>query len=128
MAEATSPRARARSSKALAALTGLLLLARASAQTTATAALNRPVVEAGDTFSMRVLVAGMQSEPRRVDFSAWYAAGFAPENVLSRSAWSRSGARWVQQFTLICFDSAALRLPPLYVHTHLGDSLPNNPL
>lgn len=99
-----------------------------AAQVAATASFDRPVVEAGDTFTLRVLVAGSQVEPRRVDFTPWYAAGFSPENVLGRSAWSRSGPRWMQQFTLILFDSAALRLPPLRVHTHLGDSVSTNSL
>jgi hypothetical protein len=100
----------------------------ASAQSAASAVLDRPVVETGDTFSLRVLVGGTQVEPKKVDFAAWHAASFPPENVLSRSAWSRSGSRWVQQFTLIAFDSATLRLPPLTVRLHLSDSALTNPL
>jgi len=96
--------------------------------TTASAVLDRPVVETGDTFSLRVLVGGTQVEPKKVDFAAWYAASFPPENVLSRSAWSRSGSRWVQQFTLIAFDSARLQLPALTVRLHLSDSVLTNPL
>lgn len=98
------------------------------AQTSASAVLDRPVVETGDTFSLRVLVGGTQVEPKKVDFSTWYAASFPPENVLSRSAWSRSGSRWVQQFTLIAFDSARLQLPALTVRLHLSDSVLTNPL
>lgn len=98
------------------------------AQTAASAVFDRAVVETGDTFTLRVLVGGTQVEPKKVDFGAWYAAAFSPENVLSRSAWSRSGERWVQQFTLIVFDSARLRLPPLLVRLHLGDSVLTNPL
>ncbi len=98
------------------------------AQTSASAILNRPVVETGDTFTLRVLVGGTQVEPKKVDFAAWYATSFSPENVLSQSAWSRSGGRWVQEFTLITFDSATLRLPPLTVRLHLRDSVLTNPL
>ncbi len=98
------------------------------AQTSASAILARPVVETGDTFTLRVLVGGTNVEPKKVDFAAWYAASFPPENVLSQSAWSRSGGRWVREFTLITFDSAILRLPPLTVHLHLNDSVLTNPL
>lgn len=98
-------------------------------KTSASAILARPVVETGDTFTLRVLVGGTNVEPKKVDFAAWYAASFSPENVLSQSAaWSRSGGRWVREFTLIAFDSATLRLPPLTVRLHLSDSVLTNPL
>ena len=97
-------------------------------ETSASAILARSVVETGDTFTLRVLVGGTNVEPKKVDFAAWYAASFSPENVLSQSAWSRSGGRWVREFTLITFDSATLRLPPLTVRLHLSDSVLTNPL
>ena len=98
-----------------------------SAQVKATASFDRPRVEAGDTFSLRVLVAGARVAPKRVSFAAWQK--FIPsENVLSRSEWSRSGAQWVKHFTLIAFDSATLALPPLTVQLHLNDTVQTNPL
>jgi len=105
----------------------LPLAAMATAQTSANAVFNRAWVETGDTFSLRVLVGGVQTAPQKVDFSTW--ENILPsENILAHTAWYRSGGRWVQQFTLIAFDSATLQLPALPVRLHLGDSLLTNPL
>lgn len=97
------------------------------AQVTAVAAFEPSRVETGDTFVLRVIVSGSSVAPREVRFAAW--AGTIPmANVLSKSSWQRSGDKWRQDFTLIAFDSAEYELPPLYVRTHLGDSIPTNPL
>lgn len=97
------------------------------AQVRAVATLAPARVETGDTFALRVIVSGTAVAPREVRFAAW--AGLLPmANVLSKSEWRRSGDTWRQDFTLIAFDSADHALPPLYVYTHLGDSIPTNPL
>ncbi|MBK9335201.1 MAG: hypothetical protein IPM98_00915 [Lewinellaceae bacterium] len=109
-------------------LFGLLALpAGLVAQTRASAVPDRERVEAGDTFALRVLVSGVRVAPLRVNFAAWQNF-FPADNILARSEWSRSGAQWVQQFTLIALDSATLDLPPLTVNLHLGDTVRTNPL
>ena len=95
------------------------------AQTTANASFSPEVVETGDTFALRVLVGGTKVVPKAVDFTPWKTY-FPPDNILKRYAWQRSGNQWVQQVTLIAFDSATLQLPPLSVITHLGDTLLTN--
>ncbi|MBL7774485.1 MAG: hypothetical protein JNK89_00695 [Saprospiraceae bacterium] len=97
------------------------------AQIRANAAFNTERIAAGDTFNLRVLVAGAKVAPKRVSFAAWLPV-LPTENILRRSEWARSGAQWVQQFTLIAFDSARLELPPLTVQLHLGDTVQTNPL
>lgn len=108
-------------------LTWLLLPVRAQAQIKANAAFDPSKVETGDTFSLRVLVTGVPVAPKRVSFAAWQNQ-LPAENILSRSEWARSGAQWVQHFTLIAFDSAVWQLPPLTVHLHLDDTVQTNPL
>lgn len=97
------------------------------AQITANASFDRTAVATGDTFTLRVLVSGARVAPSRVSFASWLQQ-VPTENILSRSAWTRSGAKWVQQFTLIHFDTAALVLPPLTVQLHLNDTIRTNPL
>lgn len=97
------------------------------AQLTANANFNPARIETGDTFSLRVLVTGTNSEPQPVDFKPW-AAVFQGNNVLSHTGWRRSGTQWVQQFTLICFDSVQMELPPLLIKSHLGETFPTNAL
>lgn len=109
------------------ALLSCLTTCRLSAQIKANAAFDPVRVEAGDTFSLRVLVAGAPVAPKRVSFAAWQQI-LPDKNILSRSEWSRSGTQWVKQFTLITFDSAHLSLPPLTVQLHLGDTVQTNPL
>lgn len=104
-----------------------LLPVQAQTQIKANAAFDPARVETGDTFSLRVLVTGVPVAPKRVSFAAWQNQ-LPAENILSRSEWTRSGAQWVQHFTLIAFDSAAGQLPPLTVHLHLGDTVQTNPL
>jgi hypothetical protein len=110
-------------------LLGILLCCavQAQAQMTANATLAPAHVETGDTFTMRVMVSGTNVEPREVNFHTWAAVPAAPE-VLSHSGWRKSGPQWVQQFTLIAFDSATLSLPPVTVKFHLGDSVRTNAL
>lgn len=97
------------------------------AQVTAVATLEPARVETGDTFALRVIVSGTTVAPKEVRFAAW--ANLLPmANVLAKSEWQHIGNKWRQDFTLIAFDSADYVLPPLYVRTHLGDSIPTNPL
>ncbi|MEI6410675.1 MAG: hypothetical protein WCR52_14895 [Bacteroidota bacterium] len=107
----------------------LLLLSRTivSGQASANATFDPAKIETGDTFALRVLFTGSNVEPVRVDFGAW-ASLLPAQNILSKTEWRRSGPKWVQQFTLIAFDSATLELPPLVVHDHLGNSISTNPL
>jgi hypothetical protein len=97
------------------------------AQVKANATLDPARVETGDTFAMRVMVSGTNVEPKEVSFKSWLGLKATP-NVLSHSGWRKSGPQWVQQFTLIAFDSASLILPPLTVGFHLGDSVRTNSL
>ncbi|MCB9314827.1 MAG: hypothetical protein H6574_18605 [Lewinellaceae bacterium] len=96
-------------------------------QAQANAVLNPAHIESGDTFALRVLVAGTAVAPKRVSFASWQKQ-FPTDNVLSRSKWARSGIHWVQQFTLISFDTASVQLPPLTVFLHLGDTIQTNPI
>jgi len=107
----------------------LLLLSRAvvSGQATANATFNPVKIETGDTFALRVLFTGSNVEPVRVDFGAWTTL-LPDQNILSKTEWRRSGPQWVQQFTLIAFDSATLEFPPLVIFDHLGNNIPTNPL
>ena len=105
----------------------MLFCRNLQAQLTANANFNPPRVETGDTFSLRVFVTGTNSEPQAVDFKPW-AAVFQGNNVLSHSGWRRSGTQWVQQFTLICFDSVQMELPPLQIKSHLNEIITTNPL
>lgn len=105
----------------------LITALQGAAQVTANATFDPARVETGDTFSLRVLVSGLRSAPKHVDFSAWKPQ-LPEKNILNKSAWSPSGAKWVQRFTLIAFDSATLELPPLTVHLHLGDTVQTNAL
>ena len=56
------------------------------AQTSASAILNRPVVETGDTFTLPVLVGGTNVEPKKVAFAALYATAFFPEKHHTQQA------------------------------------------
>ncbi len=91
------------------------------------AVFDKNTVEAGDTFVLRVMVANVTAEPGKVDFSAWKEL-LPEENILSQSRWTRTGGRWVKQFTLIAFDSASLELPPLKVFLRSGEAVASNPL
>ena len=105
----------------------LQLAIGASAQSSARAVFDRNVVETGDTFVLRVLVTGVSAKPGKVDFSPWREL-LPADNILSKSDWTRTGGRWLSQFTLIAFDSAGLALPPLKIALKAGDTLRSNPL
>lgn len=97
-----------------------------SAQISANANFSPPETETGDTFSLRILVSGASGTPRDVDFKPW-AAIIQANDILSHSGWRRSGTQWVQQFTLICFDSIDTELPPLPIHLAAG-TVETNPV
>lgn len=105
----------------------LHLTAGTAAQSSARAVFDRNSVETGDTFVLRVLVTGVSAKPGKVDFSPWREL-LPADNILSKSDWTRTGGRWVSQFTLIAFDSARLALPPLKIVLKAGDTLRSNPL
>lgn len=98
-----------------------------AAQATATASLQPERIETGDTFTLRILVAGTTVEPGQVDFGAW-ASMLPAKNILAHYGWHKTGPQWVQNFTLVTFDSATLDLPPLAVRLHLGETAETNPL
>lgn len=100
---------------------------RLAAQATATASLQPERIETGDTFTLRILVAGTTVEPGQVDFGPWSTL-LPTKNILARYGWHKSGPQWVQNFTLVTFDSASLILPPLSVRLHLGETAATNPL
>lgn len=105
----------------------VFMLENTAAQTTATAIFSKKTVETGDTFNLRILVAGSPIMPQTVDLSRWKT--FLPtENILHQSAWTASGKNWAKDFTLILFDSADLKLPPLTVRLRSTDSVKTNPL
>ena len=91
------------------------------------AALKPERVETGDTFSLIVIVSDVKSQPKSVDFAPW-ADLFPRQNILKQSDWRRSGTQWVQQFTLIAFDSILLELPALSVLLPAGKPLITNAL
>ena len=94
---------------------------------TAAGVFDRPAVEAGDTFGLRILVSNTAAKPDRVDFSAWH--DFLPEdNILRRTTWQRSGDKWIINYTLIVFDSVNQELPPLSVRLLSGDAVLTNPM
>ncbi len=99
----------------------------AVAQGSANAAFNRNTVEAGDTFTLRVMVTATNGEPGKVDFTPWREM-LPADNILAQSGWSRNGGRWVRNFTLVAFDEADLQLPPLKVFLHSGEAVASNPL
>lgn len=98
-----------------------------AAQSSANAVFDRTAIEAGDTFVLRVMVGGVSAKPGKVDFSPWRDL-LPADNILSKSDWTRTGGRWVSQFTWIAFDSAGLELPPLNIVLKAGDTLRSNPL
>ncbi|MFN0036475.1 MAG: hypothetical protein ACKVUS_15525 [Saprospiraceae bacterium] len=108
-------------------VTCLLATCHLSAQPKAFASLQPERIETGDTTALLVIVSGLNAEPKEVDFSPW-ASVFPASNIIRRSDWRRSGARWTRRFTLIAFDSATLELPPLNVRLAAGKPLETNEL
>ncbi len=105
----------------------LFLFGKAAAQPVANAVFSKKTVETGDTFNLRIVVAGPAAVPGTVDFSAWKDF-LPPENILRQSNWNRSGKNWAKDFTLISFDSADLKLPPLVIALRANDSVRTNRL
>lgn len=97
------------------------------AQPKAFASLQPERIETGDTTGLIILVSGLSTEPKDVDFSPW-ASVFPASNIIGRSDWRRSGTQWTRRFTLIAFDSAKLELPPLNVRLVAGKPLETNEL
>jgi hypothetical protein len=112
--------------------TGVLLasflgLGALGAQPKAFASLQPDRIETGDTAGLIILVSGLNSEPKDLDFSAWSSV-LPSSNIIGRSAWRRSGVQWTRRYTLIAFDSATLDLPPLAVRVSTGNPLETNAL
>lgn len=107
----------------------LLLLAaqQGNAQGKAIASIKPERVETGDSIALFVIVSGINTKPKSVDFAPWLAF-FPPANILSKSDWRKSGEQWVQQFKLIAFDSTKMELPPLTVLLAAGKPLTTNNL
>ncbi|MDO8365392.1 MAG: hypothetical protein Q7T20_01260 [Saprospiraceae bacterium] len=125
--EVTPPRASKVSPRMLGLATCLLATCYLSAQPRAIASLQPERIETGDTTGLLILVSDLNSEPKDVDFSPW-ADVFPAANIIGRSNWRRSGAQWMRRFTLIAFDSATLKLPPLNVRVATGKPLETNEL
>jgi hypothetical protein len=97
------------------------------AQPKAFASLQPERIETGDTTGLLILISGLNTTPKEVDFSPW-ASVFSANNIIGRSEWRRSGTQWTRRFTLIAFDSATLELPPLMVRLSSGKPLETNEL
>lgn len=98
-----------------------------TAQPKAFASLQPDRIETGDTTGLILLVSGLSSAPKEVDFNAWSAV--MPEaNIIGKSAWRRSGTQWTRRYTLIAFDSASLELPSLKILITGGNPLETNGL
>lgn len=107
---------------------GLLLLAfRLGAQSEAVAVFDSGYVETGNPFVLHLSVPESYGQPTSVDFSPWSAL-LPPENVLGQTGWRQHGDQWVNDVSLIAFDSVEFSFPPLRVNLRNGDTLPTNPL
>jgi hypothetical protein len=84
-------------------------------------------LETGDTTVLLFFVNGSNAEPGEVDFFAW-SDQIPAQNILRRTPWKRSGAQWSKRFTIIAFDSANLKLPPLKVKLPNSTVLETNSL
>jgi hypothetical protein len=105
----------------------MLLTVTLQAQPKAFATLKPDRVETGDTFLLTVIVSGVKTSPKDVDFVSW--ANILPaNNILRRSEWRKTGSQWVRQFTLISFDSSSLELPSLTILQSVGTPLYTNTL
>lgn len=98
-----------------------------SAQPKAFASLQPERIETGDTTGLLILISGLNTTPKEVDFSAWTPV-FSASNIIGKSEWRRSGTQWMRRYTLIAFDSATLDLPPLKVRVATGNPLETNAL
>lgn len=106
---------------------GFLASSALSAQPKAIASLQPERIETGDTTGLLILISGLNTSPKEVDFSAWTPI-FSASNIIGKSEWRRSGTQWMRRYTLIAFDSATLELPPLKVRVATGNPLETNGL
>lgn len=93
----------------------------------ASAAFDSSLVETGEDFQLRLMVPDAYGQPGEVDFSAWDSI-FPSDNILRQSGWQRDGQGWRNEATLICFDSAELKLPPLSIRLRDGAEVKTNAL
>ena len=105
----------------------LLLVLRLSAQTNAVAAFDSGYVETGNPFALHLSVPEQTGQPAEVDFSPWDTL-LPAQNIVRQSGWRKSGSQWVNDITLLAFDSSELALPPLRVALSDGRVLETNPL
>lgn len=105
----------------------LLLLAGSAAHAQAGAAFDSSLVETGEAFRLHLTVQESAGSPESVDFSAWDSI-FPPQNILKQSGWRQAGDQWLNDVTLITFDSAELNLPPIAIRFRDGHAEQTNPL
>lgn len=109
-------------------LIGLLLgAANLFAQTEAVATFDSGYVETGNPFVLHLSVPEEYGRPEQVDFSVWDTL-LPSKSILDQTGWQRQNGRWVNDFTLLVFDSAQLELPPLRLAFAGGDQLETNAL
>lgn len=84
-------------------------------------------IQAGDTFNLNVSVSGFINQPAEIDFSPWN-SWLDQSNILRKAVWKKKGNTWLQQFTLILFDSLVCTLPPLIIKNGEGTQLKTAPV
>ncbi|MDO8970217.1 MAG: hypothetical protein Q7U74_05975, partial [Saprospiraceae bacterium] len=72
---------------------GLFAAIQLSAQPKAIASLKPERIETGDTAVLLMLISGLNSQPKDVDFGPWSTV-LPPANIIRRSEWKRSGTQW----------------------------------
>jgi len=98
------------------------------AQTTdAVASFDSGYVETGNPFVLHLSVPAHLGQPANVDFSPWETL-LPAQNILGSTGWQNRDGRWVNDISLITFDSAQLWLPPLGIALSDGVTLQTNPL
>ncbi|MBK9338145.1 MAG: hypothetical protein IPM98_17005 [Lewinellaceae bacterium] len=106
----------------------LLFALPVAAQTgDAVAAFDSGYVETGNPFVLHLSVPEQLGQPADIDFSPWETL-LPAQNILGSTGWQNRDGRWVNDLTLITFDSAQLWLPPLGIAFPDGDSVLTNPL
>jgi hypothetical protein len=103
----------------------VLLAAALAAQTEAVARLDASRVETGNAFVLRLAVPHEAGQPDSIDFSAWDKI-FPRQNILSQSGWTKGAQYWNNSLTMIAFDSAVIRLPPLTIRLPQGKTARTN--
>jgi hypothetical protein len=89
-------------------------MSAAMAQPAIGAAFDSTHVETGEPFKLRIAIIGAADKPSLPDFTGWDSI-LPVQNILKQTGWQRNGEQWTDTATLIAFDSAFLRLPPLPV-------------